>query len=90
MLVLRFDWHLDGDCFRTWSVADGCIERCANDGDVVVLIGLDKTLDGLQVGKAGNAREGPLDSYMLVIVRISFLAYCSTAVLSYLLIPLLE
>lgn len=81
---------MGGDCFRTWSVADGCIKRRANDRDVVVLIGLDKTLDGLQVGEAGNAGEGPLDRYMLGIVRISFLGYCGIAVLSYLLIPLLE
>lgn len=53
---------LGGDCFRTWSVADGCIEWRANNGNVVVLIGLDKTLDWLQVGEAGNAGEGPLDS----------------------------
>lgn len=76
-LVLRFDWHWDGIAFRTWSVADGCIERCADNGNVVVLIRLDKALDRLQVGEAGNAGEGPLDNYMLGIVRISFLGYCS-------------
>lgn len=55
-------------CFRTWSVADSCIERRADNGNVVVLIGLDKTLDWLQVGEAGNAGEGPLDSSILGIV----------------------
>jgi len=49
----------------TWSVADGCIEGCSDHGDVVVLIGLDQTLNGLQVGEAGNAGEGPLDSCLL-------------------------
>lgn len=77
-------------CFRTWSVADSCIKWRADNGNVVVLIGLDKTLDRLQVGEAGNAGEGPLDSYILGIVRASFLGYCSIIVSSYLLIPLLE
>jgi hypothetical protein len=49
----------------TWSVADGCVKGCADDGDVVVLIGLDQTLDGLQVGETGNAGEGPLDRCLL-------------------------
>lgn len=46
----------------TGSVADGCVEGCADHGDVVVLSGLDETLDGVEVGKAGDAGEGPLDS----------------------------
>jgi hypothetical protein len=32
---------LEGLCFRTWSVADGCVEWRANNGNVVVLIRLD-------------------------------------------------
>lgn len=45
---------------RTRSVADGCIKWCTDNGNVVVLIGLDKTPDRLQVGEAGNAGESPL------------------------------
>lgn len=49
------------ECGRTWSVADGCVEWCADNGNVIVLIGLNQTSDWLQVGEAGNAGEGPLD-----------------------------
>jgi hypothetical protein len=68
----------------TGSVADGCVEWCANNGDVVVLIGLDQTLNGLQVGEAGNAGEGPLVRYLSdVCLQPQFVS-------TYLLIPLLE
>jgi hypothetical protein len=43
-----------------WSVADGRVEGGTNYGDVVVLFGLDETFDGLEVGEAGDASEGPL------------------------------
>lgn len=55
----RYRSRLEG---LTGSVADGCVEGSANHGDIVVLIGLDQTLDRLQVGEAGDAGEGPLDS----------------------------
>lgn len=50
----------------TWSVADGCVEWRANDGDVISLLWLDETLDRLEVGEAGNAGEGPL---MMLLAR---------------------
>lgn len=60
-MLWGFRWRsrLEG---LTGSVADGCVEGSANHGDIVVLIGLDQTLDRLQVGEAGDAGEGPLDS----------------------------
>lgn len=45
----------------TRSVADGCVEGGTDHGDVVVLGWFDETLYGAEVGKAGDAGEGPLD-----------------------------
>lgn len=44
----------------TRSVADRCVEWGPNDGDIILLLWLDETFDRLEMGKAGNAGEGPL------------------------------
>jgi hypothetical protein len=71
------------DSQRTRSVADGCIEGGADDSDIVTLIGLDQTLDRLQVGEASNARKCKLDT--MSIVRL-----CANMYRAYLLVPFLQ
>lgn len=53
---------------HTRSVADGCVEGRADHSDIIALIGLDKALDGFQVGEAGNAGKCKLDIMSIVYV----------------------
>jgi hypothetical protein len=53
---------------RTRPVADGCIEGRADYGDIITLIGLNQTLDGFQVGEAGNAGKCKLETMSIVYI----------------------